>query len=181
MFILPLVVTLSVFFLILWLADVFFTIKSTQKKGWELEANPIMRFMLKLRRSYLIIFKIIEIGCFFALTYLISFQDADYAVTSLLIAIGVYSIVVSNGMNIYLKVTRDALPVVIVFFLICLSVLYLAHLNYTTFSSDVMLFQTCSECCTNYAVLKADCGQSSINATPLNQSQNSGLDIKVPG
>jgi len=179
MFILPFVAILSVFFVLLWASDLFFTLKCTEKKGWVLEANPIMRALLKARRAHLYIYKTLEIVCFIALIWVVSFQNADYSVISLLTAIGVYSFVVANGMAIYMRISRNSIIPSILFFLVCLSVLFFAYLAYTTFVSNANLFTSCSKCCDDYAALKASCAP----AQPViqNHSANSDINITVPG
>jgi len=180
MFILPFVVILSAFFLLLWLSDLFFTLKCTEKKGWGLEANPFMKMLLKTRRAHLYIYKALEVLIFFALIWLVSFQNADYAVITLLAATGVYSLVVANGMAIYLRIYRSVTVPAVLFFLVCLSVLFFAYLAYTTFASNASLFMTCSKCCDDYAALKATCSnaQPSVGA---NRSTDYDLNISVPG
>ena len=171
MFILPFVAILSVFFFILWLSDLFFTLKCTEKKGNVLEANPLMRALLNTRRAHLYIYKALEIVCFIALIWLVSFQNADYSVITLLTATGVYSLVVANGMAIYLRIYKSVTIPSVLFFLVCLSALFFAYLAYTTFASSANLFTSCSKCCDDYAALKASC----TNA-PLSVGMNRSTD-----
>jgi len=178
-FILPFVVILSVFFLILWVADLFFTLKSTERKGHGLEANPLMRMLLKERRAHLYIYKALEIICFFALIYLISFQNAGYAVSILLLATGVYALVVSNGMAIYLEIAKKPAVAARLLFLVCLAALFFAYLAYETFANGNSLFNSCSKCCDDYATLKASCTPS--QPVIQNYSQNQDINITVPG
>jgi|GEM_PF-1553467 len=180
LFILPFAIILSIFFLLLWLSDIFFTLKSTEKMGWDLEANPIMRALLKTRRAHLFIFKALEILCFLALVYLVSFRNADYAVITLLAATGVYSLVVANGMAIYLRIAKNPLIPSVLLFLICASALFFAYLAYTAFSNGASLFSSCSQCCEDYAALKANCQVGA--APPVGQAKttNSDLNISVP-
>lgn len=177
MFILPFVGILTVFFLILWLSDLFFTLKCTEKKGVALEVNPVMRALLKARRAHLYIYKALEILCFTALIWLVSFQNAGYSAVSLLVATGVYSLVVANGMAIYMRISKDSNIPSIVFVLACVAALFFAYLAYTTFASSTDLFASCSKCCEDYAALKASC-----NATvpPAGQTPNSDLNITLP-
>jgi len=179
MFILPFVAILSVFFFILWLSDLFFTLKCTEKKGNVLEANPLMRALLNTRRAHLYIYKALEIACFIALIWLVSFQNADYAVVFLLVATGVYSLVVANGMAIYMRISKNSAIPSILFILACLAVLFFAYLAYATFASNANLFTSCSKCCEDYATLKASCAP----AQPViqNHSANSDINITVPG
>jgi len=179
MFILPFVAILSVFFTVLWLSDLFFTLKSTAKKGWELEANPIMKLLLKAKRAHLYIYKTLEIVAFIALICLVSFQNADYAVFALLVAIGVYSFVVANGMVIFLRVHKSYVIPSALFFLVCLSVLFFAYLAYVTFANNANLFTSYSKCSEDYAALKASCAPAQP-AIP-NHSANSDINITVPG
>ena len=179
MFILPFVIILSAFFLLLWAADLFFTLKSTEKKGHGLEANPLMRMLLKERRTHLYIFKTLEIICFFALIYLISFQNADYAVIILLITTGIYSLVVSNGMAFYLEITKNPAVASRLLFLVCLAVLLFAYLAYDTFANGESLFASCSKCCEDYAALKASC--NAPQPVIQSHSANSDINIAVPG
>ena len=178
-FILPFVAILSIFFLILWSADLFFTLKSTEKKGRELEANPIMKALLKAKRAHLFIFKGLEIACFFALVYLISYQNADYAVITLLIATGVYSFVVANGMSIYLSIAKSPFIPSLLFFLVCAAALFFAYLAYTTFANEASLFTSCSKCCDDYTALKANC--SVVKPVAQNKTSNSDINISIPG
>jgi len=179
-FILPFVIILSAFFLLLWAADLFFTLKSTEKKGRELEANPLMRWLLKERRAHLYLFKALEIICFFALVYLISFQNAEFAVIILLVATGVYSLVVSNGMAFYLEIAKKPAVASRLLFLVCLAVLLFAYLAYETFANGESLFNSCSKCCEDYAALKASCNAPAQPAIQ-NHSANSDINITVPG
>ncbi len=180
MFILPFVAILSVFFLVLWLSDLFFTLKCTEKKGWALEANPIMRALLKARRAHLYIYKALEIVCFIALIWLVSFQNADYSVIFLLAATGVYSLVVANGMAIYMRISKSFTVPSVLFFFACLSVLFFAYLAYTTFANSAGLFTSCSQCCEQYAALKANCSNAPLSVG-TNRSENYDLNITVPG
>jgi len=180
MFILPFVAVLSVFFLLLWLSDLFFTLKCTEKKGWQLEANPIMKLLLKAKRAHLYIYKTLEIVVFIALICLVSFQNADYAVFVLLVATGVYSFVVANGMVIFLHVHKNYTIPSALFFLVCLSVLFFAYLAYTTFANSANLFTSCSKCCDDYAALKASCTNGNTPASQ-NKSNDYGLNITLPG
>ena len=179
-FTLPFVIALSAFFLLLWLADLFFTLRSTEKKGHKLEANPLMRMLLKARRAHLYIFKGLEILCFFALIYIISNQNADYPVIILLIAIAVYAFVVSNGMAIYLQIIKKHEVVARLFFLACLAALFFAYLAYEEYVNGTSLFSSTSKCCSDYAALKASCNAP---AQPVIQSHsaNSDINITVPG
>ena len=180
MFILPFVIILSAFFLLLWGADLFFTLKSTEKKGHGLEANPLMRMLLKERREHLYIFKALEILCFLALIWLISFQNADYAVIILLVATGIYAFVVSNGAAIYLEITRKPAIPSLLLFLISIAALFFAYLAYEAYANGASLFNSCSKCCNDYAALKASC--SSAPAQPIqNKGANPDLNITVPG
>lgn len=179
MFILPFVAILTVFFIILWLSDLFFTLKCTEKKGVKLEGNPLMRALLKARRAHLYIYKALEIVCFTALIWLVSFQNAGYSVVSLLVATGVYSLVVANGMAIYMRISKDSNIPSVVFVLACVAALFFAYLAYTAFANGTDLFASCSKCCEDYAVLKASCASAPV--PPTGQTPNSDLNITVPG
>lgn len=175
MFVLPFVAALSAFFLILWIADIIFTIKSTTKEGWDLEVNPLMRFLLRLRRRYLILFKCIEIISMFTLIYIISIYDADYAVIILTAAITAYSIIVANSMTIYLKTMSNPLPIVIVFLSTSIALLLLANFTYSAFVNSIAITKEYAICGENYATLKTTCNISSFNQTPLTYPND--LDI----
>ena len=182
MFILPFVAILTVFFLILWLSDLFFTLKCTEKKGAELEANPLMRALLKARGAHLYVFKSLEFLCFTTLIWLVSFQNAGYAVISLIVATGVYSLVVANGMAFYMNISKNSNIPSIVFALVCIAALFFAYLAYTAFVDGASLFASCSKCCDDYAALKADCSIGSIMpANVQNADYGSDLNITVPG
>jgi len=176
-FTLPFVLVLSAFFLLLWLADLFFTLRSTEKKGHMLEANPLMRMLLKERRAHLYLFKGLEILCFFALIYLISNQNADYPVIILLVAIAGYAFVVSNGMAIYLQITKKHAVVARLFFLACLAALFFAYLAYEEYVNGTSLFSSTSKCCSDYAALKASCAGSNAPVVP---GKDYGLNITLP-
>ena len=178
-FTLPFVIALSAFFLLLWLADLFFTLRSTEKKGHKLEANPLMRMLLQARRAHLYLFKGLEILCFFALIYIISNQNADYPVIILLIAIAVYAFVVSNGMAIYLQITKKHEVVARLFFLACLAVLFFAYLAYEEYVNGTSLFSSTSKCCSDYATLKASCAGSNAPVAQ-NKGNDYGLNITLP-
>jgi len=176
---LPFVIALSAFFLLLWLADLYFTFKSTEKKGNMLEANPLMRALLRARRAHLYLFKGLEILCFLALVYFISSQNADYPVLFLLVAIAVYALVVSNGMAIYLQITKNHAVVARLFFLACLAALFFAYLAYVEYVNGTSLFNSTSKCCSDYAELKASC--SPVQPITHNNPANSDINITVPG
>ena len=176
LFILPFVIILSAFFLLLWLADLFFTLKSTEKKGHTLEANPLMRLLLNERREHLFIFKALEILCFFSLVYLIAFQNAGYAVIILLVATGVYAFVVSNGMAIFLEIARKPAIPSLLFFLACIAALFFAYLAYEAYVNGTSLFNSCSKCCEDYAALKASC---SAGTAPLEQNNTTNSDVNI--
>ena len=177
-FTLPFVIALSAFFLLLWLADLYFTLRSTEKKGHKLEANPLMRALLQARRSHLYLFKGLEILCFFILIYLVSNQNADYPVLFLLAAIAVYAFVVANGMAIYLQITKKHSVVARLFFLACLAALFFAYLAYMEYTNGASLFSSTSKCCSDYAALKASCASAPV--PPAGQNKDYGLNITLP-
>jgi len=82
-------------------------------------------------------------------------------------------------MAIYMRISRNSIIPSILFFLVCLSLLFFAYLAYTTFASNANLFTSCSKCCDDYAALKASC--TPVQPVIQNHSANSDINITVPG
>ena len=179
MFILSFLAFISFFFILLWLSDIFFTVKSVGKLGNKVEMNPLMRFFLKTRRRFLWVFKILELSAFLALIYFLSYFDAEQSFYVLLAIIFIYSLVVSQGMYVYLASGGNPRAVVIVFFLLCLIGLLFVNLNYSTFNNTGKISDALTSCNLNYNELYHNCTGSIATVSSGQKIDDFGLNISI--
>jgi hypothetical protein len=170
----------SAFFLLLWVADIFFTLRSVAKQGRQIEANPVMRFLFGLRRTYFWIFKVAELSAFLVLIYLISFRDASQAVTILFSVIVIYTLVVAQGINVYLEVVRKATAVIILFVALSLLSVSFLWVNYSNFLNTGVISQELTKCGTEYANLYSQCISKTLPQNVTNRSQTNDLNLTIP-
>jgi len=178
-FVLPLVVFVAGFFLVLWLADAFLTLKSAKKVGSIIEINPIVKAVLSFRGKFFVIFKAVELIAFGALIFYVAFTDSVYLLYLLYILILFYGVLVAQGLNVYSKLFQSNRPMVTLFIIVILFVLFFINLNYSIFYNSVKIAEETNRCNNEYAVLYGECKggvpQKSFHIDPFD------LNIVIPG
>lgn len=179
MFILPFLFFVSCFFLLFWAADIFFTVKTVEKVGRKIEANPIIRMFFGFRRRFFVAFKALEIIAFLVLIYFVSTINAEHAVTALLAILFFYLLVVTQGILVYHKAVGNIKPIAVVFFIACLLGIGFAYLNYSTFLNSIEISNALSRCGTKYAELYVNCtGLEASSAQTI--FDEIGLNLTIP-
>jgi len=178
-YLLPLILMMFSIFLVLWLGDLYFTVKSTEKRSSAIEVNPIMNALLRLRREFLWIFKIAELAVFSYLVWVISSLNSEIAFNVLLGIIFLYSLLVTQGMCIYLKAVGNASPVVLVFFVMSLIAIIFVRINYDTFLNSVSISNALGMCNSEYVNLYRNCSNNSANMSAYS-SNNSEFNFTIP-
>lgn len=181
LFVLPFVLLVYAFFLALWVADLFFTVRSTQTLGQHVEVNPLVKLLI-IRKRFLYVFKAIELGAFTVLVYFSASKNADYTITALLALLALYSLIAANGMAIYLESVGKTRPAVIAFLAACLAVILLVQANYFTFVSNVSLSESLAKSGMQYADLTARCSRNNItiNASGIDNKTTVQNDLNLP-
>ncbi len=162
LFILPFLFFAILFFLILWLSDIYLTKKSIEKLGSHIEVNPIMHFIFGLRSHYLWLFKAVELLAFVALVYLISVYSANEAVNVMLVLLFVYTLIVAQGISIYISAVGNPLPIAVIFVALALVGLAFVFLNYQTFLNSVAISNALSQCGVKYSELYSMCSKTAV-------------------
>lgn len=170
----------SVFFFVLWGADIFFTLKSVEKKGRHLEANPIIKALFGLRRTYFWAFKSIEIAAFLFLVYFISTRDANEAVTVLFSITAVYTLVVAQGIHVYLTVVKNTTPVIALFIAVSLLSITFLWVNYVSFLNTGIISNALTRCGAVYAHVYSQCFRTPPTENVTNAFRDSGLNLTIP-
>jgi hypothetical protein len=178
-YLLPLILLMFSIFIVLWVGDFYFTVKSTERTGSAVEMNPIMGALLKLRGRFLWFFKIAELAVFSLLVWVLSSANAETAFNVFLGLISLYSILVAQGINIYIKAVGNAFPVALVFFAVCVIAIVFIKINYDTFLNSIVMSDALRTCSSEYASIYGNCSNSSAT-TPVHQSNNSGFNFTIP-
>ena len=179
MFVLPLAVFVVCFFVLLWLADAFLTLKSTQKVGSLIEINPLVKAVLSFRGRFFLFFKAVELVVFGALAYYVAFTDSVYLLFLLYLLILFYGVLVAQGLNVYSKIFQSNKPMVALFVIMVLFVLFFINLNYSIFYNSVKIAEETNRCNNEYAALYGECKggvpPKSFSVSPFD------LNIVIPG
>ncbi len=175
----PLISLMFSIFIVLWISDLYFTVKSTEKTGNEIEVNPIMGTLLRLRGRFLWFFKLAELIVFSFLIWILSSANAETAFNIFLGLIFLYSILVAQGINIYIKAVGNAFPVALVFFAVCVIAILFIKINYDTFLNSILMSNALQTCNSEYASIYGNCSNNSATAL-VHQSNNSGFNFTIP-
>jgi len=157
MFVFYLVVFVVSFFVLLWLADAFLTLKSTNKLGSDIEINPVLKTVLSFRGRFFFIFKAVELIAFGTLIFFLSESYSVYLLYLLYLLILAYSILVAQGLNVYSKIFKSNKPTVVMFILTVFFVLFFVNLSYSIFFNSVLISEETNKCNNEYAELYGEC------------------------
>ena len=175
---LPLIALTYAVFLLMWLSDLYFTIKTVKVVGEVAEVNPIIKLVLKTRGRFIWLFKVIELGVFSYLIYNLSLLDEGRAFHILLLVAFIYSLVIAAGIKVYIDVVGGSGAVVFLFFCLIVCLLLFIYLNHWEYQNRVNAVSSLTECNSNYARLYVNC------STPIdvNQAQPKkyGLNLTIP-
>lgn len=122
--------------------DGYLTREVVSREGLELEANPLVRSLLKARKEYFYLFKVVELsttGVLLYVTFSEKYNDAYYALLGLLVF---YSFVISRGIQIYqqsLSGKKGRLGHLVL--LILLGFVFSLYLNFNQYNRFVELSQ----------------------------------------
>ena len=178
--ILSLLIAMSAFFIVLWVADLFFTVKSSKILGTDVEINPVMKLLLKTRKRFLWLFKAGELIAFLALVYFFSFMSAEHAFYVLLVMLVFYSVVVAQGAAIYVKASNNTAPVALLILIVCVTAIVFIYLNYATFANSVALSNSLNKCGSEYAGLYWNCTGKQAALNLPSTVNDFGLNLTIP-
>ena len=150
MFLVPFIAVLFVLFLVFWVADIFFTLKTVGKVGNEVELNPIMSLLLKVRRRYLFLFKIAEIAVFTGLMLGFVAVDTHTALYVLFALTLAYSLIVAQGIRVYLNASGNPFPVSMLFLVVVLIAVFTIYVSYLSFVDTISISDALQKCNTEY-------------------------------
>jgi hypothetical protein len=175
--------TFFVFF-VFWLGDLYITKKTIDKTGIKAELNPLMRTVLRVRRRFIWVFKIIEIGLFlYLLIFLTTIGSGMIPFYILLFYIFFYSILVANNSRVYYKVTNKE-TVAFSYIFICVSILLILfiYLNYMMYSGLTMTYNEFRKCQTDYKKLNWECYKNESTVQPSSELKDilGDLNILIP-
>ncbi|MBI5046603.1 hypothetical protein HZC07_02630 [Candidatus Micrarchaeota archaeon] len=177
----PLILLVSIFYLLLWALDLYLTIKSTDKLGHELELNPIMNLFLRARRRYLMFFKIAELVIFLLLIFSSAILDLNTAIYTLLAWTIIFSVVVTQGIYIYLSAGNDTKIIAISFLAVSLLTVLFIFTSFSTFLDNKLLTVALGQCNDQTITGQTICKNLSNGVSPVTpQGQSSDLNITIP-
>jgi len=173
--------TFSVF-LVFWLGDLLLTKKTIDKTGIKAELNPVMRTVLRIRRRFIWIFKIIEISLFFyLLVFLTTVGSGTIPFYILLFYILFYSILVVNNSRVYYKVTKkETLIFPCIFLFISIVLMLFIYVNYMMYSGLTMTYNEFRKCQINYKKLNWECYKNESTVQPSNELRDILGDFDIP-
>ena len=167
-------------FLIMWVADLYFTTRSVKEIGRGVEMNPLLRGILKIRAKFIWPFKIFEIGIFSYILWQISILNEGITFSVLLSLILVYSLVVFAGLKVFIDATGRSTPVVMLFFALSLSLLLFIHLNHQEYQNKSSVSSAFSDCSSKYAELYALCKtNANVSQSRLSEFEQYGLNLSI--
>lgn len=184
LFFLPLILYVIAIFLTLWIADLYFTVKSVSKLGEKIEVNPIIRSMLKLKGKHIWAYKVVEIGIFGICAYVLyfrwieSFKEAQSILFVLFGLIFIYALLVAQGLNVYSQIYRRNKAGAILLLLFVFYTLFFVNLNYNLFSNNVSLSNELSSCNKEYVNVYSECKGI---APPKDFTKKFDLNLLLPG
>ncbi len=147
-------------FVLFWAGDLYLTLKTVNKIGPKVEANPFMRWLLKVRGKFIYILKPLELAAFLYLLWFLTKFEGVIPFHILLVFIFVYAMLVVNNAHVFYKVTnRESRAFKAIFIGLVIAILFFIYLNYLLFldlgtSYDALaqsndryneLFQQCKE------------------------------------
>ena len=179
MFILPLIVYVFVVFLVLWTADFYLTFKCVKKLGKEIELNPIIKLLFRVRGSRLFVYKLFEIVIFSGLTYYVSLQSGPYMLSILYGLIFVYSLIVAQGLHVFNQAYSNIKPALVLFVFLVLYLIFCINLNFSLFYNTMQLSTALGKCNSEYVAVYSECKGT---APPMQFDLNKyNLDLVIPG
>ena len=168
---LSLIIASYIVFLVLWIADIYFTYKGVSKLGNSVEVNPLLRGIMNFRRRFLGIFKIAEISLFSYLIWQLSILDDNMVFNLLLVVILVYSLVVAAGIKVYIDAVGNSMPVVIFLFLICVIMVLFMFVAREEHISKSAVVDSLIDCNDAYANIYYGCNLSNSGDSTTNYSK----------
>ena len=135
----PLIILTFAVFLVLWIADLFFTSKVTKLLGEKVEVNPLLRFVIGIRGRFLHLFKVAEILIFTYLLWQVSLLNEEMAFSILLGIILLYSFVVLAGMKIYIDAKLGSTSIIVLHMSIIALLIVFIYLNNIEYQNKVSI------------------------------------------
>jgi len=169
---LPLIIITYGVFLVFWLADIYFTYTGVKRLGVSVEVNPLLHSLMKIRRKFLGLFKLIEITLFSYLVWQLSQLDEELLFNILMGVILFYSLIVAAGIKVYVEVSDCSTPVVLFFLVVSLVLVLLIYLNHMEYVNRGILADSLNDCGKKYASLytESSVGNESGLASPQDYS-----------
>lgn len=178
--ILPLIALTFAVFIILWIADLYFTTRSVKEIGKNVEMNPFLRLVMSIRGKFIWPFKVLEIGIFSYILWRVSTLNEEMTFSVLLGVILVYSVVVAMGLKVFIDVTERSMPVAMLFFALSLSLLLFIHLNHLEYQNKTSVSTALSECSSKYIDLYVACAtDKTLNQSKISESQKYRLNLTI--
>jgi len=177
--ILHLIFLIFALFLVLWVSDLFFTISCIKKVGKNVEINPFIRLVMSTRSRFIWLFKFLEILVFSYLIWYVSNLNEELGFSLLLGVISVYSLVVLMGLKVFIDLTGKSTPVVLLFFVICVSLLLFIQLNHLEYRNKTTVSNALSECNSNYANCYTSCNSNSTTSYEDRQQLTNSLNLTI--
>ncbi len=178
--ILPLIALTFAVFLILWIADLYFTTRSVKVIGKGIEINPLLRLVMGIRWRFIWPFKIVEISIVSYLLWQIFLLNEEITFSILMGLLLIYSLVVSAGAKVFIDATQRSMPVVMVFIGILLSLLLFIDLNHAEYQNKSAVFNALSECSSKYANLYVLCTTNTTVKESASEFQRYNLSLTIP-
>jgi hypothetical protein len=145
----------------MWVGDLYITYKTMSKKGYDIEVNPIIRSIFRIRKKFIWPFKIIELGAFLYLIYYLANIGNIVPFYVLLVYIFVYAVFVANNSRVYFMATgKESDAFKVIFILLVLGIVLFIYLNYMLYTNLGTSFAALTECNSDYVNLYSQCKTS---------------------
>ena len=169
-------------FVVLWVSDLYLTLKVVKKVGVKAEANPLLRKVLSFRGRFSWAFKGIELLLFLYLIYYLStFGTLPFYI--LLGYIFFYAILVANNSRVYFQVTKKSSPAFrYTFLIISLLLIMFIYLNFLFYSGLTLTFDELRTCQSEYKNVYRECYEEDISPQTSQELKDilETIDIKIP-
>ena len=167
-------------FLVFWLGDLYLTKKTTGMVGSLVEMNPVLRIILRFRHKGVWLFKGIEISVFSYLLLRLSRLDEARTFSILLLAILYYVLIISAGINAYIKVIGSPTPIITLFLAISLIMLLFINMSYKEYQNRVVVANTLLDCSSKYSYLYSTCQKKEQPQATESEFDKYKLNITIP-
>jgi len=153
-------------FVILWLGDLYLTLKTVKHLSRDIELNPIINFILKGRGKLIYLFKPLELIAFLYLIWFLNKFEGVIPFYILLVFIFFYALLVINNAHVFYKATgKESMVFKVVFLGLTIAMLFFIYLNYLLYLDLGVAYNALAESNDKYNELYWQCKEGNASIT----------------